>query len=156
MQNRRKYDALSENRRATRQRAAGRPGLEPGPSGKRNTGKTRANAPPINPKGKQANSKKPPKKDTKTTPNKKKQKTASTVVVIAKCSYQMSQEQSLPESNSSTLPSLTNLFKKPERQQGITSPTRNFRKHYMSRSWDENYMQINPLHDIMEEEEDEF
>nr|XP_058942146.1 uncharacterized protein LOC131770454 [Pocillopora verrucosa] len=136
---------LSSNRRATRQRAAGRPGLNPGPSGKRNTGKTRANAPPINPKGKQANSKKPQKKGTKTTPDKKKQKTASTVV------------QSLPESNTSTLPSLTNLFKKPQRQQGITSPTRNFRQHYMSQSWDENYMQINPLHDIMEEEEeDEF
>lgn len=72
---------IQSNRRATRQRAAGRPGLKPGPSGKRNTGKTRANAPPINPKGKQANSKKPPKKGTKTTPNKKKQKTASTVVV---------------------------------------------------------------------------
>ncbi|CAH3143935.1 unnamed protein product [Pocillopora meandrina] len=143
MQNRRKYDALSDNRRATRQRAAGRPGLEPGPSGKRNTGKTRANAPPTNPKGKQANSKKPPKKDTKTTPNKKKQKTASTVV-----------QQNLPENNTGTLPSLTNLFKKPQRQQGITSPTRNFRKHYMSRSWDENYMQ-NPLHDIMEEEEED-
>lgn len=66
-------------------------------------------------------------------------------------------QQSLPESNTSTLPSLTNLFKKPQRQQGIASPTRNFRKHYMSQSWDENYMQINPLHDIMEEEEeDEF
>ena len=64
-------------------------------------------------------------------------------------------QPSLPESITNTLPSLCKIFKKPQRQQGTSTPSRDFRKHYMCQTWDDNYVQISPLHDIMEEEEEE-
>ncbi|PFX14884.1 hypothetical protein AWC38_SpisGene20926 [Stylophora pistillata] len=121
-----------------------RRGKQPGrPAGQRKTGKTQTNAPLIDPNGKRAKSKKPSNNHTEVKRKKKKQKAASAGL------------PSLPESITNTLPSLCKIFKKPQRQQGTSTPSREFRKHYMCQTWDDNYVQISPLHDIMEEEEEE-
>ena len=63
--------------------------------------------------------------------------------------------QLLPE-GTSTLPSLCKIFKKPQRQHGVSLPSRNFRRQYMCQTFEDDLVQLNGLHDIEEEDEDEF
>lgn len=54
----------------------------------------------------------------------------------------------------SVLPSLCKFFKKPQKQQGASLPSKKFRQHYMCNSWQDEVVQLTALHDIEEEDED--